>query len=121
MPFDSREKRNANQNTYRARKREEAMGAGTGDPPGGGADPPPEAQPAQPMPLDTVADALAILCEEVNRVRADTRGSPQIRGRTIAYLLSVAAKLIHDRDYDAKLEAIMAVLRPRAEQKEKRK
>lgn len=114
MPHRDKADKSARQRERRAEGRIDAAG-GTGEP----GEPPASAElvplVVTPLPLGTPADALAILAEQVNAVRADQRAPAQIRGRTVAYLVSVALNAMQARDLAARVEAIERVLRLRTE------
>lgn len=118
MPFKDPDKRREYQRKRVADKRERDRVAAVG----GIADPPPQPVGLTPvvttaMPLSSPAEALAILAEQVNAVRADTRAPAQIRGRTVAYLVAVALNAMQARDLLARVETIEMVLKIRGEGK----
>ena len=55
------------------------------------------------MPLRTAADALLIVEEQVNLVRADMTAGPQLKGRTVAYRLTVGLRAIEVSELAARL------------------
>lgn len=116
MPFKDPEKRRE------AQRRRRAAGRGTGptDPPRGITPPDPEAPvggdpPAavQPLRLRTPDDVLRALEESLNAVRADLVAGPQVKGRTVAYLLSVGLKAIEVGTLAARVEMLETVLKQR--------
>jgi hypothetical protein len=64
------------------------------------------------VPLATAADALAVLREQVNLVRA---GGSQQTGRTIAYLIATALRAIELATIEARLDAVERALKQRSE------
>lgn len=58
------------------------------------------------MPLRTAADALAILREQLNAVRADRAAGIQSKARSVTYIISVAMKAIEVADIAERLAAI---------------
>lgn len=118
MPHKNPEDRNARDRARRAEKRAAALVAlPTGDePPEGGSGEPGANPPAvvAPLPLRNARDALAILGEQVNAVRADRHANTQGRARSVAYLIAVALKAIEVADLAERLEAVEAALKMRA-------
>jgi hypothetical protein len=74
------------------------------------------------LPLDSPEDVLAVLGEEVNRVRSDLRLDPAERARTVGFLAGVALRAIEAKDLEARLHAVERVLKLRkdAEQQQRR-
>jgi hypothetical protein len=68
---------------------------------------------ATPAALDSPADVLALLEEQVNAVRADPLADPTERARTLGMLAGLALRAIHSRDLDARVEAVERVLKLR--------
>jgi len=78
--------------------------------------------PAGPVPLDSPADVLAVIAEQVNAVRADAGADPVEKARTLGLLAGIALRAIESRDVIARLEAVERVLKLRADrQKEEDK
>ena len=69
--------------------------------------------PPEPVPLDAPADVLAVLAEQVNAVRADTRAGPTEKARTLGLLCGLALRAMEARDITARLEAVERVLKLR--------
>jgi|SRR5215208_1859905 len=69
--------------------------------------------PAEAVPLDSPADVLALLAEQVNVVRSDARADPVERARTLGFLASLALRAMESRDLTARLEAVERVLKLR--------
>jgi hypothetical protein len=69
--------------------------------------------PTEPVPLDSPADVLALLAEQVNEVRADAYAGPVEKARTPGFLASLALRAMKSRDLTARLEAVDRVLRLR--------
>jgi hypothetical protein len=63
--------------------------------------------------LQTAADALALLAEQVAAVQADETVTTVERARCIGYLVGISLKAIEAGDTAARLEAVEAVLRLR--------
>ncbi len=66
-----------------------------------------------PFRLRTAHDALALLAEQVEAVRAAPEGTAVERARCIGYLVGVALRAIEAGDLAARLEALEAVLKAR--------
>src|SRR5690242_19638323 len=66
-----------------------------------------------PMPIESPADVLAVIGEQVNAVRADVLAEPHERARTLGMLCSVALRCIEAKDLDQRLEAVSRVLKLR--------
>lgn len=109
MPSD-REKRAEQQR----RRRQARAGLATDN------DSPPDAPeaPPVPLPLRTPADALVALEEQLNLARADGRASPQVRARTVGYLVMTAVKVIEAASLADRLEEIERVLHLREQRSE---
>ena len=71
--------------------------------------------PAGPVPLDSPADVLAVIAEQVNAVRADSGADPVEKARTLGLLAGIALRAIESRDVVARLEAVERVLKLRAD------
>ena len=69
--------------------------------------------PAEPVPLDTPSDVLALLAEQVNAVRADALADPAEKARTVGFLAGLALRAMEARDVVARLEAVERVLKLR--------
>src|SRR3954462_12350568 len=69
--------------------------------------------PAEPIPLDSPADVLALIAEQVNVVRSDAVADPTERARTLGFLASLALRAMESRDITARLEAVERVLKLR--------
>ena len=78
---------------------------------------------ATPTVLDSPADVLALIEEQVNAVRADPSAEPTERARTLGMLASLALRAMDSRDITARLEAVERVLKLRRqnEQDDKRR
>jgi hypothetical protein len=74
--------------------------------------------PPEPLPLESPADVLAALAEQVNAVRADVHAEPQEKARTLGMLCSVALRCIEAKDLDARLEAVERVLKLRKQRED---
>ena len=101
MPFKDPEKHRQYQRDRRAklsaaRRAAKALPA----PPAG-----PPAPPVEPLPLATAADALAVMREQVNAVRA---GGDYAACRTISYAVAVSLKAIELTDIAARLAVLEA-------------
>jgi hypothetical protein len=68
---------------------------------------------ATPTVLDSPADVLALLEEQVNAVRADPMTDPSERARTLGMLAGLALRAMDSRDLQARLEAVERVLKLR--------
>src|SRR5687767_391190 len=69
--------------------------------------------PPEPLPVQTPADVLAVVAEQVNAVRADPLAEPAEEARTLGFLSSVALRAMEAKDLDARLEAVTRVLKLR--------
>ena len=98
MPFKDPEKHRQYQRDRRAKLSAARQAAKA--PPGG-----PPVPPVEPLPLATAADALALLREQVNKVRA---GGDHAECRTLSYAVAVSLKAIELTDIAARL-AILEV------------
>lgn len=98
MPFADPEKRREYQRNRRAQQRETKLAS---------APPTPPTTQAEELPLATAQDVLAVIREQMNRVRA---GGNQATARTLAYLLSVALKAIEIGDLTRRLDALEAAM-----------
>ena len=74
--------------------------------------------PPEPLPLETPADVLALIAEQVNAVRADALTEPTEKARILGMLSSVALRCIEAKDLDARLEAVERVLKLRKDSSE---
>ena len=70
---------------------------------------------AEPVPIRTPADVVALLAEQINSVRADHTSDPQDRARTIAGLATVALQAMKAAEMDARVEAVERMLRLRSD------
>jgi hypothetical protein len=68
---------------------------------------------AEPVPLDSPADVLGLLTEQVNKVRGDPFIDPVERARTVGLLAALALRAMDSRDLQARLEAVERVLKLR--------
>jgi hypothetical protein len=66
-----------------------------------------------PFRLQTAADALALLGQQVAAVQADATATAVERARCIGYLVGISLKAIEAGDTAARLEAVEAVLKLR--------
>jgi hypothetical protein len=66
--------------------------------------------PLDPVPLDSPADVLALIAEQVNVVRSDGLAEPTEKARTLGFLASLALRAMESRDLTARLEAVERVL-----------
>ena len=69
--------------------------------------------PPEPVPLETPADVVAVIAEQVNAVRADPFTDPTERAWTLGMLSSVALRAMEAKDLAARLEAVERVLKLR--------
>ena len=69
-----------------------------------------------PIPLESPADVLAVLEEQVNAVRADEWAEPVDKARTLGLLASIALRAMEGRDLAARLEAVERVLKLRRDE-----
>jgi hypothetical protein len=69
--------------------------------------------PAEPAPLDSPADVLALLEEQMNALRADPLVEPAEKARTLGFLGGLALRAMESRDLVARLEAVERVLKLR--------
>ena len=69
--------------------------------------------PPEPLPLQSPADVLAVIGEQVNAVRADPLADPAEKARTLGFLSSIALRAFEARDLAARLEAVERVLKLR--------
>ena len=101
MPYKDPERRRAYNRAYRRTER-----ATVAQTPG---------QSPIPLPfrLQTAADALALLAEQVAAVRADQTATTLERARCIGYLVGISLKAIEAGDTAARLEAVESVLKLR--------
>jgi hypothetical protein len=86
------------------RKRRQARLGASDTPPG-------EAPPAKHLPLRTPADALRALEEQMNLARADATASPQVRARTVAYIVMTGVKVMEVGQLAERLAAVEAALK----------
>src|SRR3954468_3880791 len=73
-----------------------------------------------PAPVETPADLLAVLAEQINLARADAAAEPQERARTVAGLAAVAVRVMEAGEKEARLAAVERVLRLRRDQERDR-
>src|SRR5262245_44857544 len=83
-------------------------------PPPGEAPEAPDRRPVPPLPLNSAADCLKLLHEQVSAVRA---GGSQTTARTVGYLVAVALRAIEQATIEARLEVVERVLKLRGESK----
>jgi hypothetical protein len=69
--------------------------------------------PPEPVPLETPADVVAVIAEQVNAVRADPFTDSTEKARTLGMLSSVALRAMEAKDLAARLEAVERVLKLR--------
>jgi hypothetical protein len=69
--------------------------------------------PPEPVPLETPADVVAVIAEQVNAVRANVWIDPSEKARTLGMLSSVALRAMEAKDLAARLEAVERVLKLR--------
>ena len=74
--------------------------------------------PPEPVPVESPADVLAVIAEQVNAVRADVLAEPQEKARTLGMLSSVALRCIEAKDLVGRLEAVERVLKLRRTEQE---
>ncbi len=74
--------------------------------------------PQEVVPLNKPDDVLAVLAEQVQLVRSDAYAEPTDRARTLVSLSTVALRAMHDRDVEARLEAVERVLKLRRDQQQ---
>jgi hypothetical protein len=101
MPYKDPDKRRAYHREYR--RAERTMVAQT----------PGQAPIPVSFRLQTAADALALLAEQVAIVQADAALTTVERARCIGYLIGISLKAIEAGDTVARLEAVEAVLKLR--------
>src|SRR5690348_16035978 len=70
-------------------------------------------EPPEPVPLETPADVVAVIAEQVNAVRADPFADPTEKARTLGMRSSVALRAMEAKDLAARLEAVERVLKLR--------
>jgi hypothetical protein len=66
-----------------------------------------------PFRLQTAADVLGLLGEEIAAVRADSEAGTLEKARVVGYLSGVALRAIEVADVTARVEALEAVLKRR--------
>jgi hypothetical protein len=101
LPFKDPERRRAYQAEYRRGQR-----AGNPERPGRTSLP-------APFRLQTARDALALLEEQVNAVRADPGVGTLERARCLGYLAGIALRAVETGELEARLEALEGVLKER--------
>ena len=69
--------------------------------------------PPQPVPLETPADVVAVIAEQVNAVRGEALADPSEKARTLGFLSGVALRAMEAKDLAARLEAVERVLKLR--------
>ena len=74
--------------------------------------------PPEPAPLDSPADVLALLEEQMNALRADPLVDSAEKARTLGFLAGLALRAMESRDIVARLEAVERVLKMRRESQE---
>jgi hypothetical protein len=72
--------------------------------------------PTEVVPLDKPDDVLAVLAEQVQLVRSDAYAEPTDRARTLVSLSAIALRAMHERDVEARLEAVERVLKLRKDE-----
>ena len=77
--------------------------------------PAPPAVQAEPLPLETPADVVALIEEQANAVRADPLADPAEKARTLGFLSGVALRAMEAKDMAQRLEAVERVLKLRKE------
>lgn len=80
--------------------------------------PPVRVVPAEPAPLDSPADVLSLLEEQMNAVRADPLVDPSEKARTLGFLAGLALRAMGARDIVSRLEAVERVLKLRRDSQE---
>jgi hypothetical protein len=71
------------------------------------------ASPDAPVPLDSPADVLELLAQEIHDVRTNALVDPGERARTVGVLAGLALRAMESRDVAARLEAVERVLKLR--------
>jgi hypothetical protein len=66
-----------------------------------------------PFRLQTAADVLDLLGEEIGAVRADPEAGTLEKARVVGYLTSIALRAVEVADVSARVEALEAVLKHR--------
>ena len=101
MPFSDPERARTYQRDYRRTQRvaEGCTGVSTSLPPA--------------VRLETAADVLELLQEQVEAVRADAEAGTLEKARTIGYLAGIALKAIDAGNLAARIEALETVLKQR--------
>ena len=74
---------------------------------------------AEPVPVESAADVLALVALAVQEARSDATATPLERARTLGALAGAALKAIEARDLEARVGALERVLKGRAERKRK--
>ena len=74
-----------------------------------------------PVPLDSPADVLALIEEQVNAVRSDPFTDPTERARTLGLLAGLSLRAMDSRDLAARLEAVERVLQLRKDEERENK
>ena len=69
--------------------------------------------PQEVVPFEKPDDVLAVLAEQVQLVRSDAYAEPADRARTLVSLSAIALRAMHERDVEARLEAVERVLKLR--------
>ena len=72
-----------------------------------------------PRRLQTIADVIDLLQEQVEAIRRDSCAGVVEKARAIAYLASVACKAIETGNLAARLEMLEAVLKQRKENEQR--
>jgi len=63
--------------------------------------------------METPAEVVAVIAEQVNTVRADPFADPSEKARTVGMLSGVALRAMEAKDLAARLEAVERVLKLR--------
>ena len=103
MPFKDPERRRAYQADYRRQQRAGERGKSG------------RAVVPAPFRLQTAREVLALIEEQVNAVRADLGLRTVERARCVGFLASIALRAVETGDLEARLEALEAVLKARAQ------
>jgi hypothetical protein len=102
MPWSDPAKRREHQRKKRAEKRA-SLGLSSG-----GALP---VTPCEPILLRTPKDVLTALQESLNAVRADAEAGPQVKARSVGYLMAIALKALEVADMAERLATVETMLR----------
>jgi hypothetical protein len=74
--------------------------------------------PPEPVPVESPADVLAVMAEQINAVRVDAITDATEKARILGMLSSVALRAIEAKDLAARLEALERVLKLRRTEQE---